>query len=160
MDSGEWSQWIEENADMDEIARYMAVMDFFCVDDTSRLNFYIYFYDEKAVILPWDNDRGFHYGAIGGNNLLTERMLESKAFRELYCSHLKRLFLEDGEENILADLQSYLEEMSGLLEASVRVEPAYFLKYSDFLEEIESIKTFLKERPADILSRDEWSGFL
>lgn len=158
MDSDEWVSWVELNTDLESIASYMVVRDYFGTIDTGRLNFYLYFSPE-AVILPWDNDRGYTYCEVGGNNPLTERMLESDEFREIYTSLFTNYFLDDSAENpdyLIDDLMIYLDDLRDLLDQSARVEPAYFLEYSAFIEEYESILRFFSERGETIFSSDKW----
>ena len=160
MGTDDWVSWVEENGDLENIARYMVVRDFLGVQDTSRLNFYIYFYSGKFMILPWDNDRGFSYTPVGGNNLLTERMLESDSFRDTYRGLMEGLFLRDNEDNILDELEEYAENLEVLLDQSAQGEPGWFLEYSAFTEEYESIRNFLSERGEDILGSSSWSEIL
>ncbi|MDC7218694.1 MAG: CotH kinase family protein [Spirochaetales bacterium] len=155
----EWIDWAADHVDMEETAKYMAVRDFFGLVDTVRVNFYVYFHDEKALILPWDSDRGYTYDDIGGNNLLTYRMMDSPEFQEYYKEEFNKLFLVDGEDNILEDLEDYLDDMIALLRSTVNSESAYFLDLDDFDLEAEEIRTFLTDRPDDILDRDEWNSF-
>ncbi|OQY32371.1 MAG: hypothetical protein B6241_11100 [Spirochaetaceae bacterium 4572_59] len=162
MEKEEWVSWIEENTDMENIARYMVVRDYFGVPDTSRLNFYIYF-SPKAVILPWDNDRGYTYSDVGGNNLFTERMLESDEFREIYTTLFQKYFFDDRPDNteyLIDDLQVYLDNLKELLEPSTQSDPAWFLEYSAFVEEYDSIVKFFADRGDEILASDAWTGLL
>lgn len=162
MDSDEWVLWIEENTDLESIARYMIVRDYFGTIDTGRLNFYIYFSPE-AVILPWDNDRGYTYCDVGGNNPLTVRMLESDEFREIYTTLFKNCFLDDSAVNsayLIDDLITYLDDLRALLDQSARVEPAYFLEYSAFEDEYDSIFNFFENRGDSILASDAWNELL
>lgn len=155
----EWEDWATAHTDFREIARYMAVRDFFGLEDTVRVNFYIYFHHDRALILPWDSDRGYTYGDMGGNNLITKRMMDIPAFREFYKDEVNRLFLQPGAENILDELAAYSDETAELLGPSVAVEPAYFLDRKGFDEETAAIAAFLAARPGDILGRPEWSAF-
>ncbi|MDC7241212.1 MAG: CotH kinase family protein [Spirochaetales bacterium] len=159
LSNDEWIDWAEDHVDMEETAKYMAVRDFFGLIDTVRVNFYVYFHDEKALILPWDSDRGYSYDEIGGNNLLTFRMMDSPAFREHYRTQFNKLFLEAGDDNILDELEDHLDRMIDLLRPAVNSETAYFMDLGDFDEEAEEIRTFLTDRPDNILDDLGWRGF-
>ncbi|OQY33755.1 MAG: hypothetical protein B6241_06790 [Spirochaetaceae bacterium 4572_59] len=155
MSSQEWVEWVDENGDLENIARYMVVRDYFGIPDTDRLNFYIYFH-EKFMILPWDSDRGYCDTEIGGNNTLNHRMLESEEFRRIYTEMMNNLFLVEGPLNILDKLLSYLDLRRELLDPSVPSEPGFFLEQGDYVNEYESIKDFFNTRGESILKSRAW----
>jgi len=158
MNSPEWVSWMEEHVDLENTARYMVVRDYFGVSDTVYLNFYIYFHD-RAMILPWDNDRSFTASSPGGNNQITRRMMESPRFREIYRDLFNRLFLIPGPENITEKLRDRLEETRVLLEPSVPSEPGTWLDRGSFLSEYSFIDSFLSNRAAGILNDPYWNNF-
>ncbi len=158
MPTSQWVPWIEENVDLEDMARYMVVLDFFGVSNLSFSNYYIYF-NNGARVLPWDHDHSYSYSEIGGNNRLTSRMLESSVFQDYYRDYFNQYFLDAGSENIVADLQSELADLAALLDAAAQIEPVYNIDYDDFLIEWAFIDTFLADRPTDIDTDPDWSAF-
>ncbi|OQY35521.1 MAG: hypothetical protein B6241_01055 [Spirochaetaceae bacterium 4572_59] len=153
----DWVPWIEENVDLESVASYMVVRDFLGISDTSMTNFYIYAGD-KYRILPWDNDRLYEYGGIGGNNVITKRMFESKAFQGYYRDQFNKYFLELGEANIIKKLCDYKEELEVLLEPAAEID-VFYMDYDSYTYEMEYIDTFLNVRAANILSDSSWADF-
>jgi hypothetical protein len=158
MSTDDWVSWIEDHVDLENVARYMVVRDFFGSADTYNTNFYIYAGDSYRI-LPWDNDHYYRYESIGGDNLLTTRMLESPLFQEHYKSVFNKYFLQSSEHNIIDSLKSYLETLYADLEEAVDLEPVFYLKSEDFDWEREFILSFLDDRADTILADPEWSGF-
>lgn len=147
METSEWVPWIEENVHLEDMARYMVVRDFISMEDTYNSNFYVYF-DDKSRILPWDNDHYYLYGAFGGNNLLTRRMLESPTFKALYNELMDKHFIDQlSADFILDDLTDRMDELVILLDTAVRNSPVFYLEYNDFLAEESYISDFFTNRP-------------
>jgi len=158
MKTEDWIPWIEENADLEQMAAYMVIRDYFGMEDTYETNFYLHF-DEKSRILPWDNDHNYTYSPIGGNNILTTRMLESPVFQGYYRDQFNSLFLQPGTENIIDDLRSHMNELAALLDTPATAEPALYLDYASFLSEQSHIDQFLTDRGPGILSAPGWADF-
>ena len=158
LETSEWVPWIEENVDLESVAAYMAVRDFFSIADTSFTNFYIYAGD-KYRILPWDNDRMFSLeGSIGGNNVLTRRMLESDICKQYYIDIMADCFLGSGPgtyQYIIGDIQDRKDELELLLEPAAS-EDVFYMDYSSYLEEMSYIDDFLSSRPGIISADTTW----
>ncbi|MDC7240571.1 MAG: CotH kinase family protein [Spirochaetales bacterium] len=160
MTTEEWVAWIETPgvADFEGMADYMVVRDFFGIRDVDRGNYYIYFYDEGFTILPWDSDAGYRYSEIGGNNLITKRMLESSVFKDLYTAKMKAYFTDSmpGSYTDMLDFAyDYVVDLYGVLEKAAEVEP--YGDYSDFISEFNYLLDFFDDRPADVIdSNPDW----
>lgn len=160
MDEEDWVSWIEANGDLESIAAYMVIRDYFGMADTRSTNFYIYSGDSYRI-LPWDNDHYFDDSAdIGGNNILTRRMLESEVFQDYYRDYFNRFILDKSySENILDKLSTYASDLAALVDTAAAIEPVFYLEYSDFLAEQSSISDFLSDRGSIILSDSDWYDF-
>jgi hypothetical protein len=138
-----WRDWVESYVERDEIVRYMVVHDFLAVRDTETTNFYIYNHG-KVLMLPWDNElsmnpntsAGYH---LGGDNLLTDRLMEDPYIRSRYNNEMQRLFINPGPENILDDIRDEAARIYGEIDLAVRHDPTYYLSYGDFLAEKDSL---------------------
>ena len=160
MSSEEWVPWAEENIDMESVASYMAVRDFLGMADTYHTNFYVYAGD-KYKILPWDNDHEYAYDEIGGDNILTRRMLESEVFADLYRDCFNKYFLDSGSPDYLINIMDqFADDLYNRLQLSVDAEPLFYLQVSDFEDEKLHIDSFLANRAVQILADPEWDDFL
>jgi spore coat protein CotH len=162
MGDAEWNQWVQENADINDLANYLAVHNFFAVGDTLKKNFYICSHG-KFLLLPWDNEhcmrRTWHgdiydtsvYG-LYGNNLLTERLLApGSPVRTQYITRLYDLFLSDEStmtDRIIQKLHEYYDEIDN----AVYYEPIRVWEYEDFIVEKDFLLNFLAERKDEVIS--------
>ncbi|MBF9017777.1 MULTISPECIES: CotH kinase family protein [unclassified Oceanispirochaeta] len=158
MSTEDWVDWAEANVDLEDLAAYMVIRDYFGMADTYETNFYVYAGD-KYRILPWDNDHYYQYTPVGGNNILTTRMLESEEFQDIYRDLFNRYFLQAGDNNIIDQLEGYSESLYSLLGAAVDVEPFFYLTSDAFEAEKQSIEVFFNTRTSDILSDPYWADF-
>ncbi|MBN2444726.1 MAG: CotH kinase family protein [Spirochaetales bacterium] len=148
MDDEEWSQWTDTAIDKDQIVKYMIVHDFLGITDTYRQNFHIYAH-KSLLLLPWDNELGMdiqNLPAIGGNNLLTIRLLQEPSMKYLYNEYMKAYFLNPGENNITEDLINELDRIHQETDKAVFNEPAYYITYDEFLRTITKIRDFVSNR--------------
>jgi CotH kinase protein len=158
MDSENWVNWVEENVDLEDFARYMVVRDFLGMADTYETNFYVYA-GEKYRILPWDHDHTYRYTEIGGDNALNTRMLESAEFAEIYRDTFNSLFLEAGVDNVIADMALFADNLYIDIQQAIYVEPWFYLDPEDFEAEKIFLDTFMADRPQDILNDPGWQDF-
>jgi hypothetical protein len=79
---------------------------------------------------------GYH---LGGDNLLTDRLMEDPYIRSRYNNEMQRLFINPGPENILDDIRDEAARIYGEIDLAVRHDPTYYLSYGDFLAEKDSL---------------------
>ncbi len=160
MPSEEWVQWVESHVDLESVADYMVIRDYFGMADTYNTNFYIYAGDRYRII-PWDNDHYFDMDSpVGGNNLITRRMLESGEFREEYREKFNSYFLDETDpDSLLPALRTYGDELAVLIDAAALSDPVFYLEYEDFLAEQMDISDFFDTRADRILEDQDWQDF-
>ena len=136
----------------------MVVRDFLGMEDTAETNFFVY-YGDTYRILPWDNDHYYEYSEIGGDNVITTRMLESEIFQEAYRTLFNKYFLQNSGYNILDRLKDYAGQLYAGLDRAVDYETVFYLSREDYVREYEDVLEFLDTRDEDILADPYWGSF-
>ena len=147
----DWFDWVASNVDRDEMVKYMVVHDFLGVTDTRTKNLYVYDYG-KLLMLPWDHDRCMASEvAFGGDNPLTQRLIQEPYVRSEYIRQLRRLFLDPGEDNIVEDLVTEANRIFDEVDRAIFHDPIAYRDYQEYLAEKQSVLDFLNHR-ADALT--------
>lgn len=147
MNDQEWIEFVSTYVGWREVVKYMIVHDFIALTDVSSFNFFIYNNDGEMMILPWDNELSFALGdyEIGGDNLLTERILQVPDVRDEYNSLMKYYFIEPS--NILSKIVEEANRLYDESETAVKSDTSPMVSFSDFLAERQRVMEFLAVRP-------------
>ena len=133
----DWNQFVNENVDIEEIASYMAVHDFFAVGDTRGANFYINYYD-KYRLIPWDNERCLPKGSadyiICNDNQLIRRLADVPEVKAAYNRRMQELFTGGGASCILEQLQCEAAAMFDNLATAMESDPRFATSREDFMK--------------------------
>ena len=94
-----WRQYVVKNVNIDQVASYLAVHDFFTVKETHGANYYIY-YDGKFHIYPWDNEvcmleKSANYHLCNDNELI-RRLASVPEVKNAYNQKMHSFFLGSG----------------------------------------------------------------
>ena len=149
MNDQEWIEFVSVHVDWREIVKYMIVHDFSAVTDVTSFNFYIYNNDGKMMILPWDNELSLTLGdyEIGGDNLLTERVLQVPFVRTEYNSMMTAFFNPILPLNIVSEIVAEATKLYDEAETAVKNDTSVMVSLSDFLAERQRVMDFLAARP-------------
>ena len=153
-----WLDWILTAADVDALARYLVVHDFFAVRDTGRKNYYIAV-NERFRLLPWDNERSIpveYDGSFvssryigGGHNALTNRlMMEGSPVRERYIELFRQLFIDDDQ--FVPATRERLLEYYDEIDRAVFHDSNRQWPYSEFLTEKDKLLAFIDRRVGEL----------
>ncbi len=138
----DWRSFVLDNIDVDKMAAYLAVHDFFTVKDTGCSNFYLY-YDGKYKILPWDNEQCLQENRknykLCDDNQLIKRLAAVTEIKTAYNQKMQELFTGGGGTCILDTLRSEAADMFDRLAPAMEQDPVYSTNYQDFMK----IKTYV-----------------
>ncbi|MBR0318485.1 MAG: CotH kinase family protein [Spirochaetia bacterium] len=133
----DWRQFVKKNVDIEEIASYMVVHDFFTVVDTRGANFYIN-YCGKYRLIPWDNERCMLKNSsaftLCDDNKLIRQLAAVPEVKEAYNRRMQELFTGSGATCILDQLQSEAAVMFDDLATAMENDPKYCTSKSDFMK--------------------------
>ncbi|MBQ3713595.1 MAG: CotH kinase family protein [Spirochaetia bacterium] len=137
-----WRQFVLENVDVEKMASYLAVHDFFTVNDTSCSNYYLY-YDGKYKLLPWDHEQCLsekrnNYMPCDDNQLV-RRLATVPEVKAAYNDKMQKLFTGGGTECILNQLQTEVATMFDNLATAMESDPKFATSRQDFMK----IKTYV-----------------
>lgn len=134
--ASDWREFVNKNVDIEEIASYMAVHDFFAVVDTRGANFYIQ-YDGKYRLIPWDNERCMLESSssytLCDDNKLIRQFAAVPEVKEAYNRRMQELFTGDGATSILSQLQSEAGTMFDNICTAMVSDPKYGTSRQDFM---------------------------
>ncbi len=161
---------IEEYFDVDEILRYLAVhtvlVNLDSYSSQMAQNYYIYEYNGKLQILPWDYN--YAWGAFMGGGAsdtvnfpidtpvsgvemserpLISKLLENEEYLELYHSYLKQLMDEYFADGKFAEK---LDEIDSVIGSYVAADPTAFYTYDKYVSAVNSFKTVAELRMTSI----------
>ena len=132
----DWNQFVNKKVDIEEIASYMAVHDFFTVGDTRGTNFYIQYYG-KYRLIPWDHERCMRKNSSSYNlcddNQLIRRLAAVPEVKEAYNRRMQELFTGGGATCILDRLQGEAGTMFDRLCTAMENDPEYGTSRQDFM---------------------------
>ena len=155
----EWLDWLEEKADVEDLARYAVVHDFLAVEDTRTKNFYVLIHG-RFLVLPWDNEhamgrdwKGETYVSagqrLGGDNALVRRLLVSGSpVRNRYEELFHDLFLDD--DRFVVDLIRKVREWYDDMDRAVLNDPHQNWDYHAFRKERGRLIKWLEGRKGGI----------
>ena len=133
----DWSQFVNKNVDIEEVASYMAVHDFFTVVDTRGANFYINYYD-KYRLIPWDNERCLLSNSseyiICNDNQLIRRLAAVPEVKAAYNRRMQDLFTGGGATCILDQLQNEAATMFDNLATAMESDSRFATSREDFMK--------------------------
>ena len=122
--------------DIEEIASYMVVHDFFTVVDTRGANFYIN-YCGKYRLIPWDNERCMLGNSsaftLCDDNKLIRQFAAVPEVKEAYNRRMQELFTGGGAASILDQLQSEAGAMFDSLSTAMENDPVFGTSRQDFM---------------------------
>lgn len=140
---------LEQYLDVDNVLKYMAVHTFSVnMDSLSGVmahNYYLYEYDGRLNILPWDYNLSFG-GMTAGENGASEMindavdtpflgtqffdaLLEREEYLELYHEYLRQL----AQEYVLdGHFQKLYEQIRSRIDELVRTDPTAFYSYEEY----------------------------
>lgn len=153
MNDQEWIEFVSVHVAWREVVKYMIVHDFIALTDVTRFNFYIYNNAGEMMILPWDNELSLALGdyEIGGDNLLTERVLQVPFVRTEYNSMMTAFFLDPADpSNILNGIVAEATRLYDEAETAVKSDTSVMVSLSDFLAEKQRVMEFLAVRPGQL----------
>ena len=134
--ASDWREFVNKNVDIEEIASYMAVHDFFAVADTRGANFYIQ-YDGKYRLIPWDNERCMLESSssytLCDDNKLIRQFAAVPEVKEAYNRRMQELFTGDGATSILGQLQGEAGTMFDNICTAMVSDPEYGTSRQDFM---------------------------
>ena len=141
---------LEEYLDVENVLKYMAVHTFAVNMDSlsgsMAHNYYLYEYDGKLNILPWDYNLSFGGMAVGGSSNATDMindaidtpfsstdffnaLLENEEYREQYHAYLKQLvdeYVNGGKFD-----EAY-KRIRGQIDSLVETDPTAFYSYDEY----------------------------
>ena len=133
----DWREFVNENVDIEEIASYMAVHDFFTVVDTRGANFYIN-YDGKFRLIPWDNERCMLESSsaytLCDDNKLIKQFAAVPEVKEAYNRRMQELFTGSGDTCILDQLKNEAAVMFDNLAPAMENDSRFATSREDFMK--------------------------
>ena len=164
---------LETYMDVDNILKYMAVHTFVVNDDslsgTMAHNYYLYEYNGRLNILPWDYNLSFGGMAQGGNmgsmssgatsvindaidtpfsiTSFFDTLLENEEYLAKYHEYLEMLvdkYVNGGEfENTCTRIRSQIDEL-------VKEDPTAFYTYEEYDKAVEMLEEVVKLRAKSV----------
>ena len=153
----EWRQFVLKNVDVQQMASYMVVHDFFTVRDTNRTNYYMH-YDGKYRFLPWDHeecmqkDRSNYYSF--DDNQIVARLSEVPEIKAAYNQRMNDLFTGGGSTCILDQLQAEAADMFDNLNTAMENDPVYGSSSQDFANIKAYVLNYLDKTTGRAAERD------
>ena len=132
----DWNKFVNKYVDIEEVASYMAVHDFFTVRDTRGANFYINYY-RKYRIIPWDNEVCLLNNRSGyivcNDNQLIRRLASVPEVKAAYNRRMQELFTGGGDSCILDQLKAEAETMFDNLATAMEKDPEFGTSRQNFM---------------------------
>ncbi|MBQ6673598.1 MAG: CotH kinase family protein [Spirochaetia bacterium] len=142
----DWNLFVNKNVDIEEVASYMAVHDFFTVVDTRGANFYINYY-KKFRLIPWDNEccmlKARSAFTLCDDNKLIKQFAAVPEVKEAYNRRMQDLFTGGGDTCILDQLQGEAATMFDNLATAMESDPEYGMSKQKFMAEKAYVLNYL-----------------
>ena len=154
----EWHRFVLKNVDVEQMAAYMVVHDFFTVTDTKRTNYYMH-YDGKYRMLPWDNENCMmedrsDYNPFDDNQIVA-RLSEIPEIKAAYNRIMGDLFTGGGSTCILDTLKDEAAAMFDNLCTAMEQDPVYGTSRQDFARIKAYVLSYLDKDTGRSAERDK-----
>ncbi len=155
--------------DIDRTLWFLATEIAFSDDDSyvykGKMDYYLYWEPLTARMVPHEFDGNSvmklnavnwspFYHEVDVNYPLLNRLLAVPEWRQRYLAHLRTLIAEKMQS---ASFNALVDGYVGMIDAEVQADPKKLYTYSNFLSEVNGLKTFITNRRNTLMANSEVS---
>ena len=169
VDDLEVYNYLNNYLDIDAVLWYLADEIIFSDDDSyvnkGGMDYYIYYdiYNERILPIEYDGNTVFgnpnwspFYNEDDPDFVMLNNLLSVNSLRERYLAHFRTILTNSFEQEYI---ESQIDEYANMIDLYVYNDPQKIYTYSEFLNEINSLKDYFLNRSEYLWSNDEVNQF-